>query len=346
MRLPIFFLPFIFCFSFLIADDFQQMRQAELSYNVKEYSRARDIFQNLLQQNLPSWKRAIIMYNLGLTQLEDKKWDQALTAFHAISLNNPLKPLLEYNIKKSIMLLNIRKGEYLNDLSSPELFRQAISEADAAQKSYCSLQLAEGETDCQISPEIQKLKEIALYDLANSLKTSIDFHISKITLKDGLPWLQKGITSLSEDIEFLKKKFGQEYLNLFLSDAQSWFPLWSALNKLIKANKKDPEIKKRLALLDSASDLFQKALDQVKKNAFEEAQQSFEASEKLLKELMQLPPPPAISEEQSDEKKESQMQNQKTRAYDKLKQQLLEMEQADESTTAPTPVQKQVERPW
>ena len=333
-------------------DDVKQIQMASEYFQVKNYSSARDIYQTLLQQNLPSWKRAVVMYNLGCTQLADKQWDQAIKAFNAISLDNPLKPLLEYQIKRNLMLLQIRKAESLKDASSIELLRKAIDESAPAQVTYCNLEHAEGQDPCRRSEDIQLLKDVALVDLAKILQSSQDKRINDSSLHDGLPMLLSGVTEANTNADFLAKisskdDLREDYQNLFLHEGQRWMPLWNVIKKRIDTNKKDPDLEKRQELLGSAKQNFEEGLNQIQQNQLEKAHQWLESSASDLKKLIAMPPPPAASEEKlPKEENQTQKQNQPAQQIDKVLQQLLEMEKADETPHPSQSLNKEVKYPW
>jgi hypothetical protein len=353
MMKKFFYLAFTFLFfssiSAIEVEDFQQMRLAKEYFHVKNYSAARDIYQALLQQNLPSWARAVVMFNLGCTQLADKNWDQASKAFSAISLDNPLKPLLDYQIKRNRMLMHIRQAETLNDFSSIQLLQNAIEDTAPAQKAYCTLQLAEGYANCGESVDILTLKRITFQNLAK-LQQTLHAEKARGSLKEGLPLLLASIDEAKVNGEFLKKKFPTQlktkYQNLFTAENQKWITLWNALNSHIKNNKNDPEIKKRQELFNTAWKNYKDGLAKVESNQSSEASLSFETSSKAIQALIEMPPPPSAGESPKKSESQAPMKNQPAQQFDKVLQLLLEMEQADEPTQSSQPPLKKVEHPW
>lgn len=153
-------------------DEAQQMHLAADYFHVKKYAEARDIYQSLLQKNLPPWKRSVLMYNMGCALLGEKKWDQANKAFGAIAVDNELKPLLDFRIKRNIMLGHVRQAESLlaDKSGGPQavaLLKMALQEEVPAQQVFCGLESAEGKKPCEKSQEIERIAAIARKDLEN-----------------------------------------------------------------------------------------------------------------------------------------------------------------------------------
>jgi hypothetical protein len=351
MMKKLFYLAFTLLFfsslSAIEVEDIQQMRLAKEYFQVNNYTAARDIYQALLQQNLPSWARAVVMYNLACTQLADKNWDQAFKAFSAISLDNPLRPLLNYQIKRNQMLLRIRQAEALNNVSSIQLLQNAIEEAAPTQQAYCNLQLAMGYATCENSVDVLNLKQIAFQDLA---KLQQMLHVNKVSesLKEGLPLLLTSIEEAKANGEFLQKNISPQtkakYQTLFTAENQRWIPLWNALSNHIKNNKNDPEIKKRQELFDTAWKNYKEGI--AENGQSNKANEYFESSSKAIRALIEMPPPPSTGESPRKSENQAPTKNPPAQQFDKVLQQLLEMEQADRPIESAQPPLKKVEHPW
>src|SRR5437879_5919857 len=72
----------------------RHMHQAAAFFEAKQYDHAKDLYQNMLQDILKPWERAIIMCNLGYVLMANKEWDQAIATFKSVPLDNELSTLL------------------------------------------------------------------------------------------------------------------------------------------------------------------------------------------------------------------------------------------------------------
>lgn len=155
----------IFIVSSVYAQDEQQIKQqvqeAEALAENKQYPKATEAYQNMLQEFLKPWQRAVIMYNLGTTQMEQGDWSQAETTYHAVPLNHELAPLLKYRIAHNLAVIDFRQGVELikkNPSQAVELLKKALSDIDSAEKAYCELSDVKGEQECRIGDELKQLR--------------------------------------------------------------------------------------------------------------------------------------------------------------------------------------------
>lgn len=337
----------------------KQMREAEAYFESHNYAQALDHYQNILQEPLEPWERAIVMFNLGCVWLASGHWEDAITTFRSVPLDNPLSPLLSDRIQRNVMLTYLRQAVAISksekDLSKGiELLNQVIDMAPLADQAHCTLQKAEGTIDCQPSFDVASMKSIAQNYLASLLEKEI--HPKKeAPLKDLLQQLLNAVTDAALNSKFLhlheiNRKLKKQYRLLFKSELSESLPRWRLLQQKINNDNQEGS-SERKALLQSAEKKFSEGRLHFNQMQYEMGSQFFDASAKDLQDLIaKLPPPPpsAPSESQQEQQEAPQEQTptQKEDTTVHVLQQLLQMEQQDKLPKSEQQIRKKELRPW
>jgi hypothetical protein len=336
-----------------------EMRKARAFYESGEYPQAIIIYQNLLQEPLKSWQPSIIMYNLGCTYLAAGQWKKTMATFNAISLDNPLGPLLNYRIKRNMIIAFIRQAASIKSdqpLESLELLNKADQQIEIVQKAYCNLENVEGNPKCTTYPGAVTFRNVILQQKALAMLEQEKQIVTKSDLKEGLPLLLSGINEEYSKITFLEQPLLQEdlkkeYLKLFDDESKTWNILWSTLKNKLSALQKMNDYKKRMDLFSTAESGFHQGVEFMQQGKLSESRKAFDTSAAALKELIAMPPPP--SKTSTPEKEAPPQQNKAEEATPKESEQkmnqvlqlLIEMDRQD-NPKKPQQSVKKVERPW
>jgi hypothetical protein len=280
------------------------MRQAQVFFEAKEYDQAKAIYQQLLQDNLPPWQVDIVMYDIGTVLLSQGHWDQAIHEFQAIPIEEQTSPLLVQRLTankalasllQAISLLHMIEGtptstgdDYNKNIF---LFRETLNAIEEAEKAACRLAQAKGQESCGSLLDLKEMRLEAKRQFALLLQKYADYHVSHASIEEGIPLLISGVNAALSHLSFLEskdldEKMKNRYLQLYLKEEKSWFPLWSALKeKLAKETKKDSKEKSEVFL--KAEHHFMGALDSMKGGDFAQSLQQFNQSLASLNALMQ-----------------------------------------------------------
>lgn len=334
-----------------------EMRQASAFFEAKEYQHANEIYQNMLQEPLSQWQRAVIMCNLGYVLLANKQLEQAITTFKGISFDHELGVLVADRVSRGIALSYLYQALDSQKYSERvDLLDQALNEVDHATQTHCLLENAEGQNICTEDVTLFKLKLLIQYHLAISLQQIDNDKLTQSTLKDGLPLLQQSVEYSLIQLKFLSQKELQKelkglYRDIEINNNKSLLPLWMTLKKKLMALPND--IPERSTLFDIAEEQFENGLNQLELNHLSESRHAFEASLEALKKLNALPPPPSPTSTSSTEttsqpqsEQQTSTQSAKQEPVEQVLRFLLEMERDDTSQAPEQPVKKKEIRPW
>lgn len=344
---------FLCCFSIATAAEeaAAQAHLAEDLFKLKDFARARDMYQSMLQESMPAWKRAVIMYNLGCALIGNKEWEQALQAFDAVAIDNSLKPILRYRIARNRLLVKILQAEDLsasNSQKAIELLQHVIEEAPLAQQAYCMLEQAEGEI-CSQSDDVEMLRAIALHDRSSLIKKSSKQRIEHVQQAEGLDLLLAGISETTANVDLLDKHALDEtkrklYKDLLLKNAKNWKSLWDVVKKYY-IGKEDADAQKRGNLFQMAQKNFFDAIDLLEANELNQARNQLVSSSTALRALIAISPPSEQVQPPS-EPEHVQQQSVQKKSEDKVLELLMEMDQEDAPSAVQQPLQKQEQWPW
>lgn len=323
------------------------MREAKAYYEAHNYPEAMNLYQSILQEPLSSWERAIVMYNLGSVWLSSGNWDQAVTTFQSVPMDNPLGPLLADRIHRNLMLTYLKKGVATKD---PHLLNQVIDMVPEANQARCNLQKAEGAKLCEPSHDVAKMKIMAQSYLAHFFEKSAE---QEMPLKETVGKLIKAVSEDSTNSRFMQnlmtRGFRKKYRSLFISEQKDTLPVWRVLQQKLENDNQEGS-KERKALLVSAEKNFLEGNEQFHDASYELSSKSFEAAAKDLQELLRRlpPPPPSPSPQQAPQQapKEQQSATEKEEQTEKVLQLLLQMEQQDRKPKSNQPLRKKEPKPW
>lgn len=340
----------------------KQTRLADAFFETQNFPAAIDIYQNLLQEPLKPWERAVITSNLGYTLLANSEWEQALTTFKAVPLDNELETFLRAKVSKGIIYTHFYQAiASKNYVEKIDLLKKIQSNLPNTAYSDCSLQKAEGAKSCHPNSFLEKLKFLDLYYLSQALQQSFEEKLTKPSSSDGPKLLLEGVSQSLQQIAFLNHPdfdatLKQQYLSQLIGNNASATPLWSSLKEKLHKNPKD---KQRAELLDNAEIEFLSGQNSLKNGAISESKQSFDNSAELLKKLIAIPPPPSPTPnqtpppnqkpEQPPSQKSSEQEspkNDKKKNADQVLKLLLKMDSEDTKPASQQPYQKKVQRPW
>lgn len=284
-----------------------QLGHGAAYFEAKDFQKAREIYQALLQEDLPPWQKAVAIYNLGCTYLEEERWNDAVSMFQSAESSPSLSPLLKRRAKGNIALAYLRQALGLSENIDPNsllsadiyrkaiyLFRKSLNLIDDAFKAYCELEKVEGKMKCELPFDLEQNRLLAKERLAATQENYLKFQISHATLKEGVPLLLRGLGYLRSDLNFISEQnlsedLPKKYLELIIEDADTWMPLWNILKAKSQANSEKGELeKKELDLILEAQKNYQYIIRMLEKKNIKEAQLVISKVTETLNELIRL----------------------------------------------------------
>lgn len=344
-----------------------EMREAEAYFEAQMYPKARERFQNMLQEPLEPWERAIIIYNLGNVWLAAGEWEQAVTTFQSVPLDNHLAPLLSDRIQRNLMLTYLRQAVSIlktgENEQAIELLNKVIGMASQVDEAKCGLERAEGSQKCTPSFDALAMKLIAREYLAVALNKQQEHYTDNVKLREGLESLLLEADDSVMNAAFVEKNempaaLQKRYRNVYFQEQTNSLPLWTALKQKLE-NDKQKGSDERMELFISAAKAYGQGSGQFNERLFAEAGKSFEESARDLKKLIAKLPPPPPSEsskkptppekpqrQQQSPQESAQEEKGQEDASEKAMQILQRMEQADQIPKSNKPIRKKELRPW
>lgn len=165
----------------LKADPSSQMQEASVYAEAGRLDRAQAIYRALLDEPLTAPQRNTITYNLGVTLMEQRRWEEAIKLFYELAPTAQDSPLLRYRYHYNLAVALLayteeREGTYSTDdpafidrfkwlKAVIQLARQELNEADRA---YCVLLSAKGVPTCTL-PTISATFQAKIKQLTASL---------------------------------------------------------------------------------------------------------------------------------------------------------------------------------
>jgi hypothetical protein len=258
-------------------------QQAEALWEAHDYAAASKIYEQLLLRPLPAWQNARVLYNLGTISLAQYQIVEALAFFKKIYPVDLALPNFgrDFFLNTGIAYFRYAQTLALNDPSSFELqalfIKQSLKAFDQAHQ-----------LECQMQEEEQKESPFACHSspLVNEWLTAarLQFHI--VHQKKRQQWIkQASIESLASflqdhlqewidrfnTIQNEKKKPGSSFASYFQHQAESFIPIWNALQQ------KEFSLNQKIAF-DQALALYLSALNQQNlENAAKDIQQGIDS---------------------------------------------------------------------
>lgn len=326
--------------------DKKQVRQAEVLFEAHEYLRAANSYQHLLQESYTVWERSLLSYNLGSVLIAEKRWNEAITTFGEVSIDNKTSPLLLFRLKTELAWaywqLGLSALTQQNMKGADDALQSALQELALAQKAYCLLTYAEGVETCSSEPDLTSLQAMIQRQKLLTQQTP-EAH------SQGASLLLEGVKFMLSELDFIKDTHVQEvlkksYMDLFVNKHQEELALWSII-KPTYVQKNSP--KQQVKLFNEAEDQFKQAIVSIQQDHFEKGYEATIASKKALEQLLLLPPPSTSSQEQeSSTSEESSPESATEKSMQNVLQLLLEMDQEDAPSSTLPVIEKEVERPW
>ena len=278
------------------------MLQAAAYFEAKDYNNAIDIYENMLQQNLETWEKAIVMYNLGCTYLAEGRWDQAIATFQAVPLNQNLASLVLRRIQTNIAVIYLRQALALskqmssksppdaveeNDQKMITLLQESLQSLDEANEAACSLAHVEGASACPMPYDLEEMRLHVKQLIASTFAQEDQFQLQHLNLEEGIPLLLICLKSTLANLDFLSQKdfepgLQEKYFANFVDEAETWLPVWSNLeSQVTKEEEKDK-------LFVEAQKSFQDTIQMLRVRNLPEARLGLARASEKLNALVQL----------------------------------------------------------
>lgn len=331
------------------------MQQAAALFEAKQYRQAEELYQNILQEPLATWQRAIALSNLGYALLADQKWEEAINTFKIVPLEHNLSTLTIDRVTRGIALTHLYEALATKESSKRiDLLRQALVELNQAVETHCALEKAEGQTPCIPDKTLNTYIAAAHYELALALQREEQEKLAHLSLREGLSLLKQGVEYLASQLKLieyqqLENPLKERYISVNAKDGKSLVASWSILKTKLQDT---PQENKNITLFDGAAAEYQIGLNHLEKSHVAESSHSFEKSAAILKDLIDtLPPPPpttAPTPPPPSSKHDEQPQDQQPQnaSIEEVLRLLMQMEQTDASRSSPQPILNKELRPW
>jgi tetratricopeptide (TPR) repeat protein len=280
---------FLLFFSWLAAeDDVLLIRQAEAYFQAKDYERAYELYQKLLDENLAPWQRERLFYNLGTVLLEKGDFDGAEAEFKRISGSVEGSPYLSTASQTNLAILKYRKALrilrkqplMLHDYSQAFFnLRTAAAHLEQAEEASCFLQKVKGRTDCRQGEDLRELRSATKKELALILKKYGDSRIADLSVRDGLPILLSGVNLAQSHLNFLEtmpeeEPLKDQYLSYFFREIESWNLLWESQQEQMES-------------LEEVHRKYLEGAESLRRRKYDQSRIAFLDSEAMLNSLMQ-----------------------------------------------------------
>lgn len=344
----------------------QSLRLAAAYVESHSYELAEEAYHKILATEIVPRQRAIVMYNLGCTFFEEKKWKQALAAFNTALLIDSSWPLLTYRAKsnQALTLLEQISTSQLSLFEAIKSIELILSNLDTAQEAYCQLQQMSGANSCKANANLMRMRALAKQILSQKHNpTEIMLNLS---LQDAFIQLLKEVERVVAHLDFLRNlnlqsdpSLQRRYQVFFLDEAKKDLLFWSALQQKLEINKYKAESDgKNEKLFLFAKKQFEQAIEEMENKALEKSQESFKAAAELIKELIKAQPatPPSKKSEERESSQALQKPSQSqepplskeegSSSVEEILQLILQMEQEDRLPSPPQTERTKGLRPW
>lgn len=364
-----FFVLFLLCTQVIEANLVERASEASAFYHVGEFEKAQAEYEQMLQEELQSWERAIVLYNLANVLLKEKKFEEARKLFQEVPLSSAVGPVLDYRKTYNTVLAMLLEGvektkeDYYDEAKA--LIYQAIVGLGEVEEAHCDLEKVKGEDACQEADEIKNLESAIYYQLSLLLLQENEHKINSLELHDGVEYLLSAVQRAFNQISFLedtalKGDSRKRYIEYFVSQQKSWQRIWDKVEERII----DKPSEKKVKLFNEAKEAYFKGNEELSKEDIKGSREQFVKAESALKELLELIPPKKSKTEKPKEKQQqkpqqapqTQQQQQssekakseqsKEKNVDQVLKQLLEMAQDDMAPKIEKSPKKKELRPW
>lgn len=172
----LFFLPAFLPVQAALLED--ALKKAQNLFEAGDEKAAISAYQELLNQQLTPFEKAVASYDLGTLFLQNNQLNEAIELLGSISLNEKAPPFLTYRTFKNLSIAKYRKALealkekdeaslekaiYLLELAQKDLFK--------AKKASCNYQKMQGYSECQDKPDLIRLENAVVFWLKKTSKT-------------------------------------------------------------------------------------------------------------------------------------------------------------------------------
>jgi hypothetical protein len=260
---------------------------------------ARELYKNLSEQESESWKKSLLAYDIGTSYLVNQEWLEALNDYDAVKLGDKPFPLLAYRLKTNMAIAHWRLAEKQMkeiDRKSPYfeeeyfniffLLKKTLINIEEAEKAYCELMEIEGEAYCVPSKNMEKLRLAVEQRRAKLYEEYTNDKIVHLSIKEALPLMMSGLTSLKEAVNYLggiqmDRKIENEQIERIYLQSNSWIPLWDAIYEKVHDQLAD----EKRGFYDQAENNLKNALAELKEGSLDRSKSAVESARKSLNEL-------------------------------------------------------------
>lgn len=183
-------------------------QEADTYFEAKNFEKAIENYKNIADEpTLQPWQKAVIEYNIAVSQIDLGQWNEALTTLQHIQTSSPYV-LMHIEATKAYIHLHLAQYQgKKNDPVTLHWLRDALSEVNKASQSYCRLQNLEGDQQCAPSEELEALRhqiENQWSQFSNESLKPIDSPETAIYMEEALHWLQRAARLTNEDHDPMK----------------------------------------------------------------------------------------------------------------------------------------------
>lgn len=266
-------------------------------YAIKDYQKAREIYEGIMVNPVPAWQKAFLLYNIGTTYMAEGKWIEARTAFDSVTLGEDPSPLLVRYLKTNLGVDTLRQAYELTLTPSYDvdkaiwLLHNSLKNFEEAYQAECAMEALDSTnlSGCLQPHDLSEMKKIAdqlLFEVNQTKRSHLMQSLKRVEL---LYLLIEEVNQVINFTSFLKRsdippEKKAAYSTLFYEHAQAQMPLWDKIDISIK----DSFVQGLAALnqgnIEKSSLAFENALRLLKELEENEAQENTEQQrlEKLL----------------------------------------------------------------
>ncbi|MFT4552915.1 MAG: tetratricopeptide (TPR) repeat protein [Chlamydiales bacterium] len=230
---------------------------AERYFLGKEFTKALEVYQGVLEETLTPSERSVVNYNLGSIYLEQRNWDEAHRCFQAVSIEEDSSPLLLLGFFSNMTLLYIRQADELFhtlDEEEPSFKEQLQSVTVKVSEGLKSLEdameidnqlaLVEGREAGEVSDDLLKMKRVLKKLRAALVQRKHDFDLANMNFDQGIDVLRGHSRKGSERLEALgissiDRDLKMRLMDYLVFEGGEHDAIWSAVRGKFK--QRDPE---------------------------------------------------------------------------------------------------------
>lgn len=169
--------------------------------------------------------------SVGVSSSQEEKQERPTIKFNGMFSGVPVKPLDLSNSKQEQFeeippFTKDADGKWLNDTSQPKLISKGFTDVDEYINSF--------KDDVDIYKLLEKIALTGDWSLANQREGFENVDTTKFPSD-----IHEAVNSFSDHVDYMRKNFTKEEIQLILSDTASVDDVVSKVNDRINGNKKD-----------------------------------------------------------------------------------------------------------